>query len=193
MMAAEMLCVVDTGMPKCEARPMIVAEVVSAAKPCTGCSSTILCPSVLMIRQPPAAVPAAMTTAQTTLIQVAISRSWPGCRASGCARTTATTASPSRLPVRRAGRQGQGDDSHRLLRVVRAVHEAHACGAEHLRFAEHGVHRSRLPVAQQRVQQAHEEKAEHEAGRRRAEHRHDDFPQQPFAGVPMLARRAATR
>ena len=43
---------------------MITAALVSAAKPCTGCSFTILWPSVRMIRQPPAAVPAAMVAAQ---------------------------------------------------------------------------------------------------------------------------------
>ena len=51
-----------------------VAELVSAAKPLIGCSLTILWPSVLMMRQPPAAVPAAMVSAHSTLIQTAISK-----------------------------------------------------------------------------------------------------------------------
>lgn len=33
MMAEEMLCVVDTGMPKCEAAKMTLADAVSAANP----------------------------------------------------------------------------------------------------------------------------------------------------------------
>jgi len=37
MIAAEMLCVVDTGIPIIEANPMTAAELVSAAKPWTGC------------------------------------------------------------------------------------------------------------------------------------------------------------
>src|SRR5205814_7032718 len=73
MIAAEMLWVVETGIPRWLARKMTVAEVVSAAKPCTGWSLTILWPSVRMIRQPPAAVPAAIVRAQRTLIQAAIS------------------------------------------------------------------------------------------------------------------------
>ena len=51
MIAAEMLCVVETGIPKCVARPIIEAEVVSAAKPFTACNFTNLCPKVLMILQ----------------------------------------------------------------------------------------------------------------------------------------------
>src|SRR6476619_2673027 len=50
MMAADTLCVVDTGMPKCDATPMIAAEV----------------------------VPAAITSAHITLIQIAIVRLCPG-------------------------------------------------------------------------------------------------------------------
>src|ERR1700753_4047582 len=73
MMDAEILCVVETGMPKMEARPMTMAELVSAANPLIGCSFTIWWPSVLMMRQPPTAVPAAITRAQVILIQGAIS------------------------------------------------------------------------------------------------------------------------
>jgi len=42
---------------------MMSAAEVSAAKPWMGCSFTILCPIVRMMRQPPAAVPAAMVSA----------------------------------------------------------------------------------------------------------------------------------
>lgn len=41
-----------------------VADPLSAAKPSIGCNLTILWPRVLMMRQPPAAVPAAITSAQ---------------------------------------------------------------------------------------------------------------------------------
>src|SRR5690242_1725950 len=78
IMAAEMLWVVETGTPRLEAAAITVAELASAAKPLMGCSLTILWPRVLMMRQPPTAVPAAMVRAQTTLIQRAISRSLPG-------------------------------------------------------------------------------------------------------------------
>src|SRR5664279_731715 len=57
MIAVEMTCVVDTGMPKCDAAMMIDAAVVSAAKPWTGSSFTTRWPIVFMIRHPPAAVP----------------------------------------------------------------------------------------------------------------------------------------
>src|SRR5580704_5537698 len=72
MMDAEMLWVVDTGMPKTEATAITVAELASAAKPLIGCNFTILWPRVLMMRQPPTAVPEAMVSAQVTLIQSAI-------------------------------------------------------------------------------------------------------------------------
>src|SRR5207342_3434996 len=73
MIAVEMLCVVDTGMPSCAAITRMVADAVSAAKPLIGCSLTILCPSVLMMRQPPLAVPAAITSAQLNTIQESMS------------------------------------------------------------------------------------------------------------------------
>src|SRR5688572_21794538 len=72
MMAALMLWVVETGMPRVEASVITEAALVSAAKPWMGCSFTILWPSVLMMRQPPAAVPAAITMAQVILIQVSM-------------------------------------------------------------------------------------------------------------------------
>src|SRR3546814_19851004 len=81
MIAVEMLWVVDTGMPKWAASVRMVAELVSAAKPWIGCSLTILWPIVLMIFQPPEAVPSAITTAQVTTIQTALSFSLlAGCR-----------------------------------------------------------------------------------------------------------------
>ena len=97
MMAAEMLCVVDTGMPSEEAERIIVADAVSAAKPWMGCSLTILWPSVLMMRQPPAAVPAAITRAQATLIQVAISKDLAA--SSWMRRKPSQSGKPSRVPL----------------------------------------------------------------------------------------------
>src|SRR5207302_6270590 len=76
--SAEILWVVETGMPSFVAIRITVAELVSAAKPLMGCSFTILCPRVLMIRHPPTAVPVHMTIAQVTLIQRAIPMSFPG-------------------------------------------------------------------------------------------------------------------
>ena len=58
---------------------MTAAELASAAKPLMGCSFTILWPSVLIIRQPPTAVPEAMVQAHSTFIQSAISRPLPCC------------------------------------------------------------------------------------------------------------------
>src|SRR5438552_10349438 len=78
MIAAEILCVVETGMLRCVAARMTSAELVSAANPLMGCSFTILCPSVLIIRQPPNALPVAITSAQVTLMQTAIPMSFPG-------------------------------------------------------------------------------------------------------------------
>src|SRR3546814_3012510 len=79
--ASDLVWVVDTGMPKWAVSVSMVAERVSAAKPWIGCSLTILWPIVLMIFQPPEAVPSAITTAQVTTIQTAISCSLlAGCR-----------------------------------------------------------------------------------------------------------------
>ena len=64
-----MTCVVESGIPSSEAPVIVIAAAVSAAKPWTGCSFTILWPIVRMMRQPPAAVPAAIVTAQRTMIQ----------------------------------------------------------------------------------------------------------------------------
>src|SRR5688572_5049351 len=73
MIDAEILWVVETGIPKNVAIKITEAELASAANPLIGCSFTILWPSVLMMRQPPAAVPAAITTAQVTFTQRAMS------------------------------------------------------------------------------------------------------------------------
>src|SRR6476469_6548690 len=67
MIALEITWVVETGIPKCDAVRMIDAAVVSAAKPWTGSSFTTFWPIVLMIRQPPAAVPSEMAVAARTM------------------------------------------------------------------------------------------------------------------------------
>ena len=68
-MEVEMTCVVESGMPISEAPWIVMAAAVSAAKPWTGCSFTILWPIVRMIFQPPAAVPRAIVIAQRTITQ----------------------------------------------------------------------------------------------------------------------------
>src|SRR6185312_1362337 len=64
--------VVETGSPKIDATMITAAAPVSAAKPLIGCSFTILWPSVLMMRQPPPAVPAAITSAHSTFTHTGI-------------------------------------------------------------------------------------------------------------------------
>src|SRR4029078_6048843 len=63
MIADEITWGVETGIPSGDAPMMIVAAVFSAAKPCTGSSLTTRWPIVLMIRQPPAAVPSEIALA----------------------------------------------------------------------------------------------------------------------------------
>ena len=108
MIADEMTWVVDTGIPKWEAPMMIVAAVVSAAKPWTGSSFTTRWPIVLMIRQPPAAVPSEIAVAATRITQ----------------------SGHGRFGEDAAGHEREGDDAHRLLRVVRAVAEGHVRGRD---------------------------------------------------------------
>ena len=73
MMRDVMMCVVDTGMPKCVASWMTVAALVSAAKPWMGSSLITLDPSVWMMRHPPEYVPTAMVTAQAIFTHSGIS------------------------------------------------------------------------------------------------------------------------
>src|SRR5581483_7372112 len=61
--------VVDTGRPNVDAARITIDAPPSAAKPLIGCSFTILWPSVLMMRQPPPAVPPAMVSAHTAATQ----------------------------------------------------------------------------------------------------------------------------
>src|SRR5471032_2528716 len=55
--APVMVCVVETGTPKCEAISKVSAPPVSAQKPPTGLSLVIFWPMVLTMRQPPNSVP----------------------------------------------------------------------------------------------------------------------------------------
>ena len=73
MMAPEMTCVVDTGIPKWAVASRIEAAVVSAAKPWTGSSLATRWPIVRMIRQPPTAVPSDSAVADTTMTQIGTS------------------------------------------------------------------------------------------------------------------------
>ncbi len=53
MIAAVIVCVVETGTPKCVATWITLAAAVSAANPWMGSSLMTLDPSVWMMRQPP--------------------------------------------------------------------------------------------------------------------------------------------
>src|SRR5579862_2342809 len=79
MMEAAMTCVVLTGMPNFMAPTISTSEAEdSAAKPWMGCSLMILEPMVLMIRQPPDAVPMDMAAAQHMMTHSGGRRSAPG-------------------------------------------------------------------------------------------------------------------
>src|SRR5690348_6759018 len=77
MIADDTTCVVETGRPKIDDTMITNAELVSAANPLIGCSFTILWPSVLMMRQPPPAVPAAITSAHSTFTHTGIGKCPP--------------------------------------------------------------------------------------------------------------------
>src|SRR5688572_7069974 len=79
-MIAELITwVVLTGTPICEAPKITVAAVVSAANPWTGSSFTTFVPIVLMIRQPPAAVPRLIALAAVRMTHSGTSKVsiWP--------------------------------------------------------------------------------------------------------------------
>ena len=58
--APVMVCVVETGMPKCVAKKSVKAPPVSAQTPSTGFSYVMRWPIVFTMRHPPNMVPAAM-------------------------------------------------------------------------------------------------------------------------------------
>ena len=57
MIAPVIVCVVLTGMPKCDDRNNVMAPAVSAQKPPNGVSFVMRWPIVFTMRQPPAIVP----------------------------------------------------------------------------------------------------------------------------------------
>ena len=73
MMEPDTTCVVETGKWSNVAEKMTMEELRSAAKPDIGSSLKILPPIVLMIRQPPTAVPQAIAVAARSLTNVGTS------------------------------------------------------------------------------------------------------------------------
>jgi len=91
----------------------------------------------------------------------------------------------------RPGEKREGDDAHGLLRVVRPVAVRHPRGADQLQFAENGMDEMRRERAQNKKQQAHQNRTEQEPDHRRREHRHDDFRGEaaaPFQDRPIAVR-----
>ena len=173
---------------------MISAAVVSAAKPCTGCNFTIRWPSVRMMRQPPAAVPAAMVTAHRVITHVGQYERW-----------RLQKIEPARQMIEAArfcpGKKRQRDDAHRFLRVICAVAVRHPGRAEDLQFSKYRMNKLRREAMQRDKQQKHEERAENEPGNRRRDHRHDNlrphtvvpFHDRPIAAARQRARRRKVR
>ena len=64
----DMVCVVETGIPRLVARKRVSAPDVSALKPCTGFNFVSFIPIVFTIRQPPIAVPMAIARWQERMI-----------------------------------------------------------------------------------------------------------------------------
>ena len=67
MMAAVLVCVVETGMPPKVARSRLMPALMEAAAPWYFSRRTICVPTVLMIFLPPTAVPTDMMTAQASM------------------------------------------------------------------------------------------------------------------------------
>ena len=65
-------CVVESGNPRYEEVKIVVAEEVSAAKPCGDSRSVMPLPRVRMMRQPPMKVPRAMAMPQATMTQFGV-------------------------------------------------------------------------------------------------------------------------
>ena len=75
MIEPETTCVVETGRCRSVAPKTTTDELRSAEKPLAGSSLKILPPTVLIIRQPPDAVPIAIAVAHNTLTKVGTSNS----------------------------------------------------------------------------------------------------------------------
>ena len=69
MMPPETTCVVESEKPKYDDARIVDDAPVSAEKPCAASMSVTRVPSVLITRQPPENVPAAIAAAHTTLTQ----------------------------------------------------------------------------------------------------------------------------
>src|SRR5215210_6924546 len=75
MIPPEMTCVVDSGKPTCDAERMTAAPAAWLEKPWAGSILMIREHIVLMIRQPPTYVPAAMADAAESTTQIGTSAS----------------------------------------------------------------------------------------------------------------------
>src|SRR3712207_597286 len=71
--APEIVCVVDSGKPPCEAARITAAPAPWAVKPCAASILMIRVPIVLMIRQPPEYVPSAIAVAALMTTQNGVS------------------------------------------------------------------------------------------------------------------------
>ena len=131
---------------------MIVAAVVSAAKPWTGSSFTTRWPIVFMIRQPPAAVPSDIAVAAIRMTHVG-----------------------TVLLEMAGGEKGQGHDAHRLLGVVRAVAQGHVGRGDDLESAETIVHQVRVGMDEDVQQDDHQAEADDQAKDGRADQRDHDL------------------
>ena len=88
----EIVCVVETGNPKCAVPQRIDAQAVCAANPCGGSIFAIRCPRVLMMRQPPAYVPAPIASAAEAITQV-------GGRSKSASRCPEATSASAMIPI----------------------------------------------------------------------------------------------
>ena len=79
-----------------------------------------------MIRQPPAAVPAAIVAAQRTFTQIGTLAK------TGVCKNCSQGGRCSKLPLFVAGEKGERNDAHCFLSVVRAVTVRHPRRAENL-------------------------------------------------------------
>src|SRR5207247_7434774 len=78
--APVIVCVVLTGIPKCDATNSVIAPLDSAQKPPNGVSFVIRWPIVFTIRQPPAMVPSAIAAYAPKITHTAMTsaaETWP--------------------------------------------------------------------------------------------------------------------
>ena len=121
-----------------------------------------------MIRQPPAAVPAAIARRKNF---------HPERDSAKCRRFQ--KREPGRkvikMPRFRAGKKGEGDNAHGFLGVVSPMAVRHPCCAENLQLSEYRMNQVRgEPVAAQRTGETLPA-AEKKTGDGRGDHRHNHF------------------